>query len=97
MTSFHTNLAFDQEWATPGEPLYVNRLSHAMLSCRAAFHESTLFAFFTPLKRTDRCGKPQFPHRTGGLAGSRDHNAYLSMKREKIFVPKVGCILYASM
>lgn len=71
MTSFHTNLAFDQEWATPGEPLYVNGLSHAMLSCRAAFHESTPFAFFTPLKCTDRCGKPQFPHRTGSFFTGR--------------------------
>lgn len=48
MTSFHTNLAFDQVWAAPGEPPYVDRLSHAVLSCRAAFHESTPFAFSVP-------------------------------------------------
>jgi len=48
MTSFHTNLAFDQEWAAPGEPSCVDTLSHAVLSCRAAFHESPPFAFSLP-------------------------------------------------
>lgn len=77
MTSFHTNLAFDPEWATPGEPTYVNRLSHAMLSCRTAFHDSTPFAFSLPSNAQTVVAslKPE-DHRTGsllqgGLVGSR--------------------------
>ncbi len=76
MTSFHTNLAFDQEWAAPGESSYVDRLSHAMHSYGAAFYESTLSACFTLLKCTNCCGSPQWPHRICsfllcGLVGCR--------------------------